>query len=424
MAKAMEHLPILDEHELTLRIVDSISIEFDRQASVPNLHEPAGHDVIYRSICTAFSLELAQREESPVFNVLYEAMKTRRVENEKQVFKEKDKEKSIRPSNEVNRLIRAYQAAKLYSKDPDYPKKFTNPKRIQDDLVRFCAGSTEGPVPKEARIFYHCFVRYDTQSNIPQRAKALKLGFMALRKAGLIEQYAGILDLGTSQAKTLKMLSLQRSFEPVTVYTEGDQQHGFPVLEIDSKRSQKIKRLLADKSVQFGPLLGIDQYNMNDPMNKFWSKSCSFYPKELLRPKTIELYDSLENTVEEVKFAQANITDPVGMRNAIEKDRYSVANFSAVLDQLTLEDQAEALSIAFEHADNVIVSDFMYFDDSSPSGINFKDTWQAEPYVTSLVTQSNEGFIHEPLFEWTSGRCMGMIPNLGSKVVKNLLTVR
>lgn len=370
-----------------------------REAMVEKRKNPDGNDVRISAFASGVGTLIAEHKH--VADSIQEFAYLRR---------------SLSPNVQVNLLLRAL--SKQFLKDPEgfggYPERF-------DDPSLWYMGARRVMCDEEDSItsdnFYVDLWTRNIQSNKSERYKVLPL---------LTEIYAdrfsgrdvSILDIGASQNQGLKQLRLAREypFHPVRTYKDTG---------IKTRPQQKIVSQIINEavhsSISLGQTVGSDIVPPDDPEVKEWTKSCSFYPSELLDKEKVACFDALSGNVKDVEFVCADATKPNQLQQAIDKEKFSIAFACTMLYMLNDAQRSEVIKGANDCLEDnglLVVQDFAKPDPVDPKKLIFHKIWTPWRYSTMVLDKREPEKGFQEIINWKNGRCDEMAVKLGSKATE------
>lgn len=305
----------------------------------------------------------------------------------------------------ANLLLRGVQN-QLIELDPDYPLSYTDAKSWKKGFDMICNDQIN-----LGKLEYDLGHR-NVQSNVVERYKAVKLA------AGLMHSRLGdgarILDVACSRNHGLSKLKLNLPFKPITFGS--DNSGCMPSLFID-----KLVRQTIGQPLSLGRSVGTDLVPISSGEDAVWTRSCSFYPSELLNIAAVTEYDYLDNNqIPGVDFVLGNFASRGLNDESIEKS-FDIVSVSTFLYQLQPEQRLRARELFRENLgrDGIIVYlDFAHPTDDGQNLI-FKESWFDElfPYRTLVEFGSDQTHRVYELFCWDNGRCNKWVPGKDLKEI-------
>lgn len=265
------------------------------------------------------------------------------------------------------------------------------------------------------------------QSNIAERYKMVKLLGEVYR-----ERFAhppSLLDVGTSELHGPLKLAFDdevfgsAAFNQIVVTDKVDE--SFMEFIRSGEKSAKVNpdvTALANKAlrqcVQFGPIMGVDMMNADDPAIKQWVYGCSFYPDELRDPAKVQTYRTLEQLDpehERVGFSQidfANSTDIESFKRLTGGATYDIITFFTVLYQAGNERAA-----MIKHAEELLNEGGLIVIQDAPGG-NFETPYN---YTTSIIDSTRRDLGEQHIAHWRTPRCNELMLGLGKLCINERL---
>lgn len=316
----------------------------------------------------------------------------------------------IEPRYGMMLLLRGYQADQL-SHNPDYPNGMQSMDAWLDVYDQVSTDDLRWALVRNN------ICSQQIQSNIAERYKSVKL--IAELYKDRFDGPPSVLDFGSSMLHGDIKLAYSQNDPPRVPFGAINvmEQRGKTLPGKQDRLLQGIVNRILAKEVEFGPMMGVDITNIDDPVVKSWAKSCSFYPDELLQPQRVKEYndlDTLDPNHERVRFFRGDFLELEHTRFDVESPvkQYDIAVFSTVLYQLATEEERAKVRVnAYQFMNPkglVIIQD-------APGG-NFTKKYN---YRTEVLDLANVHHGYQEVFTWENGRCQRMAPSIGYLAVGN-----
>lgn len=251
------------------------------------------------------------------------------------------------------------------------------------------------------------------QSNVAERYKSIKL-ISALIK----DRFDGpisVLDIGSSVLHGgLKLLHEGNSDSPIRPFEAMEVLRSKETNDHDHRLTE-LANLALRETLTFGPIMGIDMTDIDDPSVRRWAMSCSFYPDELRDPTNIADYielDTIDPTHEQVHFFQDNFAelDRKNFAKVSPVEQWDIITFSTVFYQATKHERFAMLV----NASSLLSDDGLIIIQDARDG-NFSTPFN---YTTSIIdAQAHTTSREQPLLTWEDGRCKRAATSDGSMIV-------
>lgn len=309
----------------------------------------------------------------------------------------------LEPSYAVKLLERVYQAD-LLQHDPEYPTGYQEPEAwlkeftvVNDDMLR-------------SGVLWHSLMYRQLQSNVAERYKTVKL--LAAVIQDRFDDPPSHLDIGSSIMHGDIKLAYNRTQEP--------RQVPFGPMDIVEERERaayaknkcltELANAALAQQVEFGPMMGIDITDVDDPVTRQWVKSCSFYPDELLNEARVEEYnelDRLDPNHERVKAFRGDFAafDFRAFRDASPVREYDIITFSTIFYQVSSRERTAMLVNASQLLSErgvIIIQDGI--------GGDFSKRFN---YATSVIDSTDSNPTEQMLLRWETPRCRKAALSLG-----------
>lgn len=302
----------------------------------------------------------------------------------------------------VKLLERVYQAD-LLEHNPEYPigyhrvdawlKEFSD---VNEDMTR-------------GGIVWHSLMYRNLQSNVAERYKTIKLLTGLVRER--FDEPPTHLDVGSSVLHGDIKLAFNQMHEPMRVpfghieVVKGERNNNAP-----DRYLTKLANIALQQQVEFGPMMGIDITDVDDPVTKQWVKSCSFYPDELLDERRVSEYDELDQldpNHERVKVFRDDFAafDFRKFREVSPVDTYDIITFSTVFYQVSPHERTAMLVNASQLLSPrgiIVIQDGV--------GGDFSKRFN---YVTSVIDSTEDNPSEQTVFRWETPRCRKVMLGLG-----------
>ncbi len=322
----------------------------------------------------------------------------------------------LSPNVQVNLLLRAL--SKQFLKDPEgyggYPEKYDDPRMWYKGANRVMY---ENKNSISTDNFYFDLWARNIQSNKSERYKVLPL-LNEIYADRFADRKVSILDVGASQNQGLKQLRQSQKFPFSRVRTYTDTEYK---TDPQKKVICEIVNNAISKGINLGMTVGSDIVPPNDPEVIEWTKSCSFYPSELMDKEKTSRYDALSRDVEDVDFVCADATEPDRLRSVIDKDKFTITFICTMLYMLDNNQRKEVIKAGdncTEEDGLVVVQDFARPDPEDPSKLMFYDTWTPWRYNTMILDKTKPDLGFQEIINWKNGRCDELMIKLGSKATE------
>lgn len=255
------------------------------------------------------------------------------------------------------------------------------------------------------------------QSNVAERYKAVKI--ISALTAERFDDSISILDIGSSVLHGgLKLLYENMPTSGVLPFKSMEVLSSAESKQRDD-RITTLANIALRESVAFGPVMGNDLTDIDDPSVRRWAKSCRFYPNELLKKKAVAEYDALDSldpSHEKVHFFQGDFANLDRKRFAEVSPvaQWDIITFSTVFYQVSKQEQLAMLI----NASSLLSENGIIIIQDAPDG-NFSKNFN---YVTSVIDalapQNNR---EKPLLVWENGRCRKAVTGMGKLSVQGQL---
>ena len=309
----------------------------------------------------------------------------------------------IEPAYAVKLLERVYQAD-LLQHDPNYPEGY----RDKDAWLKEFAQVNEDMLRNG--VVWHSLMYRNLQSNVAERYKTIKL--LAAVIEDRFDEPPSHLDVGSSVLHGDIKLAFNRMQEPERVpfglvdIVEAGEQGAFT----SSPHLTQLANTALKQHIEFGPMMGIDITDVDDPVTRQWVKSCSFYPDELLNQQRVAEYDELEQldpTHERVQVFRGDFAafDFREFRKVSPVERYDIITFSTVFYQVSSRERTAMLVNASQ-----LLSDRGIIVIQDGVGGDFSRRYN---YVTSVIDSTERNPTEQTLLRWETPRCQRAMLALG-----------
>jgi hypothetical protein len=308
------------------------------------------------------------------------------------------------PPYAVKLLERVYQAD-LLQHDPGYPIGYRDTDawlrefaEVNDDMLR-------------SGVVWHSLMYRNLQSNVAERYKTIKLLTALIQER--FDEPPSHLDVGSSVLHGDIKLAFNQMHGPERVPfglidvtdTDHERATGTPNRYLTELANTALKQ-----QVEFGPMMGIDITDVDDPVTKQWVKSCSFYPDELLDEKRVSEYDELDRLDphhERVQVFRGDFAafDFRRFREVSPVETYDIITFSTVFYQVSPHERTAMLVNASQLLSPrgiIVIQDGV--------GGDFSKRYN---YVTSVIDSTESNPSEQTLLRWETPRCQKVAPALG-----------
>lgn len=308
----------------------------------------------------------------------------------------------MRPELDAAHALKLHERvtqADLLQHDPDnYPHQYDN---VQSWLDGFAAEQAD--MIRDGMVTANLYGR-ELQSNVAERYKTIKL--LAAMLGDRFDEPPSHLDIGSSVMHGDLKLAYNGMKEPVR----------FPFGPIDIVTPEDTNRYRQDhclthlantalkQQVTFGPMMGVDITDIDDPRTRRWAKSCSFYPDELLdkaRVTEYDVLDTLDPGHERVQFYQGDFADPHFDFKKFHKTspakEFDIITFSTVFYQVKRHERTRMLVNAarlLSQRGVIVIQDAADGDFSKRFN-----------YTTSVIDNTQYHPTEQTLLRWETPRC-------------------
>lgn len=316
----------------------------------------------------------------------------------------------MRPELDAAHAIKLHERvtqADLLQHDPDhYPEQYDSIQPWLDGLA-----AEQADMIRDGMVTANLYGR-ELQSNVAERYKTIKL--LAAVFADRFDEPPSHLDIGSSVMHGDLKLAYNCMKEPVR----------FPFGPIDIVRLEDMDRSRSDlcltrlantalkQQVTFGPMMGVDITDIDDPRTRRWAKSCSFYPDELLDKDRVTEYDNLDTldtAHERVQFYQGDFADPhfdfKSFHKASPVEEYDIVTFSTVFYQVERHERTRMLVNA---ARLLSPRGIIVIQDAADG-----DFSKRYNYSTSVIDNTQHHPTEQTLLRWETPRCRKAILSIG-----------
>ena len=302
----------------------------------------------------------------------------------------------------VKLLERVYQAD-LLQHDPEYPagyheteawlKEFAD---VNEDMLR-------------SGVVWHSLMYRNLQSNVAERYKTIKL--LAALTQERFDEPPSHLDVGSSVLHGDIKLAFNRMHEPERVpFGHIDVVDRERSVATPNRYLTELANTALRQQVEFGPMMGIDITDVDDPVTKQWVKSCSFYPDELLDKKRVSEYDELDRLDphhERVQVFRGDFAafDFRKFRDVSPVESYDIITFSTVFYQVSPHERTAMLVNASQLLSPrglIVIQDGV--------GGDFSKRFN---YVTSVIDSTEDNPSEQTVLHWETPRCQRVMLGLG-----------
>ncbi len=297
----------------------------------------------------------------------------------------------IAGSYAANLLLRSVQH-QLVAIDEQYPLPYTEPVNWQYGLGQLYRS------PAHWSMLTHDLAYRQTQSNVVERYKAVKL--VAQLLAPRLGDDMRMLDVACSRNHGLIKIKHNLPFKEVACDNAGDTGQ---LRLLDRLISASLAAPLA-----VGACVGTDIVPLARGSAAAWTRSCSFYPTELLDEAAVAEYDYLDHLEPSgVQFMRGDFAGE-GFDRPVDES-FDVISASTFMYQLNKTQRQRARQLFRRHASQQGVIVYLDFAAPSPDNqhIRYKTNWLDEPYPYRTMVEfadDPQSRVYE-VFRWDGGRC-------------------